>query len=300
MNTYPQKLLIGAHTSTAGGVHNALLEGERIGATTIQLFTSNQRQWKSRVLDQDALDLWEKTVDETGLQQIMSHDSYLINLGSPDEVILHKSKKAFRDELIRCTKLNIAYLNFHPGSAKDDTIENCLDRISESLLEMEELVLESPTRLLLETTAGQGSNVGYTFEQLDYIIKKVEHCLPIGVCIDTCHIFAAGYDIRTAKGWEETLIEFDRVVGLNKLYAFHLNDSMKELGSRRDRHAALGEGEIGMECFQFLMQDPRTREIPKYLETPGGPELWVKEIKLLRDMGANHENENQSVEISSS
>ena len=148
---------------------------------------------------------------------------------------------------------------------------------------MEDLIIDDSTVLLLETTAGQGSCVGYRFEELAYIIEQTKDSLPIGICIDTCHIFAAGYDIRTNAGWCKTLDEFDRTVGLNYLYAFHLNDSLKELGSRRDRHAPLGEGEIGLECFKFLMQDRRTRELPKYLETPGGPPLWEKEIWKLRE-----------------
>jgi len=284
MVTSEEKLLIGAHTSAAGGVHNALLEGKSIGATTIQLFTSNQKQWKGRKLTPEMIELWNRTLDETGLQKIMSHDSYLINLGSPNFETLAKSRKAFREEAERCIQLGISYLNFHPGSALKEDPQLCLDKIVESLLEMEDLMADSPTRLLLESTAGQGSNVGYRFEQLAYIIEGVEKSIPIGVCIDTCHTFAAGYDIRTAEAWDDTLKEFDRVVGLKHLYAFHLNDSLKGLGSRVDRHAPLGEGEIGIECFRVLMQDPRTREIPKYLETPGGPPLWVDEIRKLREL----------------
>jgi len=277
-----EKLLIGAHTSAAGGVPNALLEGEQIGATTIQFFTSNQKQWKGRILTPEMIELWQATQEKTGLEKIMSHDSYLINLGAPNEEILEKSRKAFREEIFRCTQLSLTYLNFHPGSAIKDTPEHCLDRIVESLLGVEDLMENSPTRLLLESTAGQGSNVGYLFEHLGYIIQRVEKRIPIGVCIDTCHSFAAGYDIRTKKGWDQTLKTFDQVVGLKHLFAFHLNDSIKGLGSRVDRHAPLGEGEIGLECFEFLMNDPRTRTLPKYLETPGGPPLWEKEIQWLK------------------
>ena len=278
------ELLIGAHTSAAGGAFQALLEGQSIGATTIQLFTANQKRWVSKPLDQAAIDLWKDTVKETGIKKVMSHDSYLINLGSPNPENLEKSLVAFRQEIERCKQLELTFLNFHPGAALASDPQQCLDLISDSLLQMQGLLIDGQLRLLLEATAGQGSCVGYTFEQLAYIIEKVKDKLPIGVCIDTCHIFAAGYDIRTAEACDKTLKEFDAVVGLEHLYAFHLNDSLKGLGTRVDRHAPLGEGMIGLECFKFLMNDPRTRDLPMYLETPEGPSLWEKEIRMLRDL----------------
>lgn len=280
--TASQELLIGAHTSAAGGAYKALLEGKRIGATTIQFFTANQRRWDAKGLSPEDIDLWHRTIGETDIKQIMSHDSYLINLGAPDEENLRKSRKAFHEELIRCHQLKLTYLNFHPGAALKETPERCLDLIVESLLQLAPLAAKGETRLLLETTAGQGSCQGCRFEQLAYIISKVEAHVPIGVCIDTCHIFVAGYDIRTPEAWNATLEEFDRIVGLSRLYAFHVNDSVKGLGSRVDRHQPLGEGTIGMESFRYLMQDPRTRLLPKYLETPK-PDLWEKEIRLLRE-----------------
>lgn len=279
----PDKLLIGAHTSAAGGVQNALLEGQRIGATTIQLFTSNQKRWDSKVLSPVDIALWQETLQATGLKQIMSHDSYLINLGAPDAENLSKSRKAFAAEVDRCVKLGIDFLNFHPGAALKEDPQQCLDRIVESMLAMRPLLEGGPTRLLLEATAGQGSSIGWRFEELAYILERVHTHMRVGICIDTCHIFAAGYDIRTPEAWDATLNEFERVVGLKHLFAFHLNDSAKGLGTRVDRHAALGKGMIGIESFKFLMQDSRTRELPKYLETPDGPELWVKEIQMLRD-----------------
>lgn len=282
----PEELLIGAHCSAAGGLHNALLEGVEIGATTIQLFTANQRRWQVKALEQSVIDQWHETLAETGMQKVMSHDSYLINLGAPDPEILAKSRHAFQEELERCHALDITYLNFHPGAALKDSREASLDRIVESLIGMEKLASAGSTRLLLETTAGQGSTLGCTFEELAYIMDRAAQKVPLGVCIDTCHIFAAGYDIRTPEAWDETLKQFDATVGLDHLYAFHLNDSMKGLGSRVDRHRPLGEGEIGAECFKFLMTDPRTRELPKYLETPGGPEMWSKEIPQLRKWAA--------------
>jgi deoxyribonuclease-4 len=282
----PADLLIGAHTSAAGGAFNALLEGKQIGATTIQLFTANQKRWQSKPLESDALRKWKESLKETGIRQVMSHDSYLINLGAPNPENLQKSLTSFREEIQRCKQLGLTFLNFHPGAALDSDPQQCLDKIVDSLLQMKDLVDDGSLRLLLEATAGQGSSVGYSFEQLAYLLDQVHLQLPIGVCVDTCHIFVAGYDLRTAEACENTLKEFDRVVGLQHLYAFHLNDSVKGLGSRVDRHAALGEGMIGLDCFRFLMTDPRTRHLPKYLETPGGPPLWEKEIRMLREFAA--------------
>lgn len=279
----PQDLLIGAHTSAAGGVHNALIEGVKIGASTVQLFTSNQKQWKGKQFSDEEVDLWFKTLQETGLKKIMSHDSYLINLGAPDPEILTKSRQAFKDEIDRCLKLKISYLNFHPGSALKSNITDCLDLIVESLLENEKRMQDSDLRLIIESTAGQGSAIGATFEELGYLIDRTHKKLPMGICLDTCHLFAAGYDIRTKEGWDKVLKDFDKIVGLKHLYAFHLNDSLKPLGSRVDRHAFIGKGEIGYECFNFLVNDPRTKHLAMYLETPGGPEEWVKEIKTIRE-----------------
>lgn len=278
------KLLIGAHTSAAGGAHKALIEGQKIGANTIQLFTANQRRWDSKLIESKEIDLWNQALETTGISHVMSHDSYLINLGSPDPDGLQKSREAFRKEIQRCLQLKLTYLNFHPGAALTEDRQLCLDRIAESLCQMEDLLEGCSLRLLLETTAGQGSSVGNRFEEIAYIMEKVKKRIPVGVCIDTCHIFVAGYDLCTAEACDATLKEFDRVIGLSHLYAFHLNDSIKGLGSRVDRHKAIGEGAIGLECFKYLMQDPRTQKLPKYLETPGGPSLWEKEIPMLRNL----------------
>jgi len=280
--TPKEDLLIGAHTSIAGGVHKALLEGEKIGATTVQIFTSNQRQWHGKPIAEDEVEKWEKALEETGLKKIMSHDSYLINLGSPNRELLQKSRKAFKEEIARCHQLKIAFLNFHPGAATDSTVEECLQQIVNSLEEMASALEKGSTRLLVETTAGQGSSVGHSFEEIGYLTHHLHKKIPIGVTIDTCHIFAAGYDIRSMEGWEKTLKDFDKQIGLKHLYAIHVNDSMKPLGSRKDRHAPIGEGEIGIGCFKAIMQHPLLRELPKYLETPEGPPLWEKEIALLR------------------
>jgi deoxyribonuclease-4 len=281
--TFAEELLIGAHTSAQGGVHHAILQGQEIGATTVQLFTSNQRRWEGKPIAEEEVILFKEAVKATGFKKIMSHDSYLINLGSANAETLHKSQKAFREEIARCQKLDLAFLNFHPGAALTSSEEECLEQIIKSLEKLEDLVEKGNTRLLLEATAGQGSCIGWRFEHLGYLVHRLHKKIRIGVCIDTCHIFAAGYDIRTREAWDATLEEFDKVVGLKHLYAFHLNDSYKPFKSRKDRHAPLGKGEIGLECFKVMMIHPLIREIPKYLETPEGPELWKKEIALLRE-----------------
>ena len=282
MQKKAQELLIGAHTSAQGGVHNALLEGAAIGASTIQLFTRNQKQWAAKPLSDEEITLFKETLLKTGLKTIMSHDSYLINLGAADPSNLEKSRRAFKEELIRCQQLGISFLNFHPGAAGPQTTEECLEKICESLKELAPFADKGHTRLLLETTAGQGTSLGHTFDQLAYIIQAVHKTVPIGVCIDTCHIFVAGYDIRTHEAWKETLENFKQTIGLEHLYAFHVNDSAKPLGARVDRHACLGKGMIGIESFKTLMQDPELQAIPKYLETPL-PEIWEEEIQMLRD-----------------
>lgn len=274
-------VLIGAHMSITGGVHLALLRAKEIGATVMQIFTANQRSWRTKKITPQEIELWKKTKKETGISHIMSHDSYLINLGSYKKPNLEKSRKAFLQEIERCNLLDIDYLNFHPGSALEKSEQFCLDTISQSILGFEKVLKKGKTKLVLEMTAGQGTNVGYKFEHMAYIINKVKKKIPIGVCIDTCHIFAAGYDIRDKKGWLNTLKEFDKIIGIKYLLAFHVNDSVHVLGSRKDRHASIGKGKIGIKSFQFLMSYNKTKNIPKYLETPIG-DKWVDEIKLLK------------------
>ncbi len=274
-------LRLGAHTSTAGGVHNALYEGKAIGATSVQLFTSNQKQWTGRKFTKEELSLWKKARQETAIVDIMSHDSYLINLGSPDKGILHKSRTAFSEELQRCHLLGIPLINFHPGAATTASMEECLNTIVKSLDSFAAQIEKGPTRLLLETTAGQGTSVGHKFEHLAFILQQAK--VPLGVCIDTCHIFSAGYDIRTPDQWNKTLSEFDKVIGLQYLQAFHLNDSLTPFASRRDRHACLGKGFIGLPSFEFLVNSPITKHLPMFLETPE-KELWQGEIASLRRM----------------
>jgi deoxyribonuclease IV len=279
--TPADQLLIGAHTSAAGGAHKALLHGAEIGATTIQLFTANQKQWVGKPISGEEVARWKEIQYQTGIQRVMSHAGYLINLGSPKEEGLIKSRQAFREELLRCHQLNLSFLNFHPGAALDSSREECLDTIVASLIELEDLADKGKTELLLEMTAGQGSSIGHTMEEIGYLISKLHQKIQIGVCIDTCHIFAAGYDIRTEHAWNQTLEAFDQHIGLKYLKAFHINDSIHTLGSHKDRHAHLGEGEIGLTCFKFMMQDSRLRDLPKYLETRD-PSRWPEEIQLLR------------------
>lgn len=273
---------IGAHTSAQGGVSNALLEGESIGATAIQLFTANQRRWVSKDLEKKEIERFKEIRSKSPIGFVMSHDSYLINLASNKEDIREKSLDAFKRELERCHALEVDFLNFHPGAAGTQSKEEGLDKIVEALLSFEKLAGQGSTRLLFETTAGQGTVLGASFEEIGYLIDRTKDVLPIGVCIDTCHIFVAGYDIHTRQGVEKVLKEFDEKVGLEYLYAFHLNDAQKGCGSKLDRHADLGKGEIGWECFKWLMQHPHTKKLPKFLETPGGIPVWREEIKQLK------------------
>lgn len=275
---------IGAHTSAAGGVHKALLEGEAIGASTIQLFTANQKTWMTKPIADDEVVRWEQALEKTGITEVMSHSSYLINLGSPKSEVHVKSLAAFEREIHRCQQLGLSYLNFHPGAALDSPKEACLDKIVSSLLAMEKLMEHSSLRLLLEATAGQGSVVGATFEELAYILERTASKLPMGVCIDTCHIFAAGYDLSSKEAVDMTLQQFDAIVGKKHLFALHLNDSRYPVGARKDRHAYIGEGEIGLAGIEALIQHPMIYPLPKYLETPGGPEQWKIEIPLIQKM----------------
>lgn len=276
--------LIGVHMSIAGGLHAALLAGKAIGATTIQIFTANQRSWSQKTVTDEQIQLFREALRKTGLSHIMSHSSYLINLGSPRTEVRQKSIEAFRGELQRCLALGITFLNIHPGSALDSPREDCLNAIIEAILSCEDCFpKKGGLTLLLETMAGQGSTIGVRFEELAYIIERVEKRVPIGVCMDTCHSFAAGYDLRTSQALSKTLDEFDRVVGLSFLRAMHLNDSEGGLASHKDRHQLIGEGMIGKEGFSAIMREPRLSRLPKYLETPGDLEIWQREIAWLKE-----------------
>lgn len=275
---------IGAHVSASGGVQNAPINAQEIGANAFALFTRNQRQWFPKPLEAEQIEGFKQNCQELGFapQYILPHASYLLNLGSPDEEGLRKSRKGFLDEMQRCEQLGLTLLNFHPGAhLKKITESQCLSIIAESI----NIVLDQTEGVtaVLENTAGQGSNVGYRFEHLAEIIEQVEDKSRVGVCIDTAHSLAAGYDLSTAEGYNAVMREFDEIVGVKYLRGIHLNDSMKPLGSRVDRHASLGEGEMTSGLFEAVIQDTRTDNIPVILETPD-PERWPHEIALLRSM----------------
>ncbi len=272
----------GAHVSASGGVDNAPRNAKAIGATAFALFTKNQRQWMAPKLTTQTIDAFRKACEECGYaaHQILPHDSYLINLGHPEQEGLEKSRNAFIDEMERCQLLGLDRLNFHPGShLKAIDIDPCLDRIAESI----NIALDKTQGVIavIENTAGQGTNLGYEFEQLAHIIEKVEDKSRVGVCIDTCHSFAAGYDLRTEEAFNTTFSHFDQIIGFDYLKGMHLNDAMKGLGSKVDRHAPLGEGEIGIDCFRLIAQDNRFSDIPLTLETTD-ESRWPEEIALLK------------------
>jgi len=272
---------VGAHVSMAGGVEQAPLNAVAIGARAFALFTKNQRQWQAKPLSSEAISLFRNNCADHGYspEHILPHDGYLINLGHPEKDKLHKSREAFVDEMTRCQQLGMLYLNFHPGSHLGKmTDDDCLDRIAESV----NIALDRTDTVaaVVENTAGQGNNVGFRFEHIARIIEAVEDRTRIGVCLDTCHAFAAGYDLRTREAYEATMTEFDEVVGFEYLKGVHLNDARVDLASRVDRHESLGRGTLGMDPFRFLMNDPRFDNIPLILETRDSG-LWEKEISML-------------------
>ena len=285
---------VGAHVSASGGVYNAPLNAMEIGAKAFALFTKNQRQWVAKPLDAETIKKFQENLQKSGIlpKHVLPHDSYLINLGHPEAEKLEKSRAAFIDELERCAQLGLDRLNFHPGShlAKVSKKEKenpeimqpiedkCLDTIAESI----NIALDktSGVSAVIENTAGQGSNLGWKFEHIAHIIDKVEDKSRVGVCIDTCHMFTAGYDIRTREAYDKTWGEFDRIIGCEYLMGMHLNDSKPPLGSHVDRHHSLGKGEIGLDAFRFIMNDERMDDIPLILETIDET-IWKQEIEIL-------------------
>jgi deoxyribonuclease-4 len=275
---------IGAHVSAAGGVENAPENANKIGATAFALFTKNQRQWQAKPLTEESISAFKENCEKFGFkpEQILPHDSYLINLGHPEKAALQKSRDAFLDEMQRCEQLGLDRLNFHPGSHLNQISEDeCLSIIAESI----NLSLEKTKGVIavIENTAGQGTNLGFSFYQLKKIIDQVDDKSQVGVCIDTAHAYSAGYDIKTKAGFEKVFQEFDEVIGFEYLKGMHLNDSKKEFGSKVDRHDSLGKGTLGMEVFECIVKDERFNGIPLILETPN-EDLWAEEIKLLRSM----------------
>jgi len=273
---------IGAHVSASGGVANAAIRAAEIGATAFALFTKNQRQWRAAPLSPETIDEFKAACEKYHFtpNQILPHDSYLINLGHPVAEALEKSRDAFIDELSRCQQLGLSLLNFHPGSHLMQIPEDeCLARIAESINIA--LAQTEGVTAVIENTAGQGSNLGFKFEHLAAIIDGVEDKSRVGVCIDTCHAFAAGYDLRTEQATADTFAEFDRVVGFQYLRGMHLNDAKSAFGSRVDRHHSLGEGNIGHDAFRWIMRDARFDGIPMILETIN-PDIWAEEIAWLK------------------
>lgn len=275
---------IGAHVSTADGVSNAPLNAHTIGAKAFALFTRNPSRWKSKPISGKEAALFRERCEEYGFSNdfILPHDSFLINLGAPDATKLAQSREAFLDEICRCSQLGLKMLNFHPGSHLNLVDpDKCLSTIAESINQA--LDETNGVKAVIETTAGQGSNLGYSFEQIATIIDRVEDKTRIGVCVDTCHTFAAGYDLATQEGFKQTWDDFDRIIGFKFLDAMHLNDSKKGLGSRVDRHETIGNGILGEDFFKMLMADSRFDNIPLILETPD-EDLWAKEIAALYAM----------------
>jgi len=275
---------IGAHVSAAGGVENAPERAKEIGATGFALFTKNQRQWKAKPLTEENIIQFKKRCDDYGysMDSVIPHDSYLINLGHPEKEKLQKSRDAFLDELQRCEQLGIELLNFHPGShLKKISEQECLKVIADSI--NWSLDQTKTVKAVIENTAGQGTNMGYRFEHLAEILEMVDQKNRVGVCVDTAHAFAAGYNLSTEEGFTDTFEQFDSIVGFDNLLAMHLNDSKKPLGSKVDRHESLGDGLIGWTPFELIMKDPRFDGIPLILETPN-PDRWPEEIKNLKNL----------------
>ena len=275
---------IGAHVSAAGGVQNAPLNAQNIGANAFALFVKNQRQWSAKPLEDAAVEAFKQNLSAAKIlpEHVLPHDSYLINLGHPDDAKREQSFNAFLDEISRVERLGLKLLNFHPGSHLNEISETeCLNLIAEC---MNEAIRRSrDVKLVIENTAGQGSNLGYKFEHLAHLIDKVNDRGRVGVCLDTCHTFAAGYDLRSNEAYAKTMRDFNAIVGYEFLSAMHLNDSKFGINSRKDRHESLGKGHLGIDAFKNIINDERIGEIPLILETID-ESIWAEEIKILRNL----------------
>jgi deoxyribonuclease-4 len=281
------ELPIGAHVSIAGGLHKAFERGAVLQCRAIQIFLKNSNQWKSRTLTEQDQILFREARQNTVIKTVLAHDSYLINLASPDPELYRKSLDAFIEEMKRANFLGVPYLVLHPGAHVGAGISAGLSRVARALRRALDTV-EPPVQILIENTAGQGSCLGHRFEHLSDLLERI-HSDRAGVCLDTCHLFAAGYDIRTGESYENTMREFDRLIGLRRIVAFHVNDSKRELGSRVDRHTHLGQGCIGLDAFRCLINDKRFASIPKILETPKGPgnDEDLMNLATLRSLRSN-------------
>jgi deoxyribonuclease-4 len=277
-------MILGAHVSIAGGVQNAPLNGQRIGCQAIQMFAKNQTQWLAKPFTDENISGFKQNLAKTGIQSVVIHDSYLINLCATDPALLKKSIDAFVDELERAETIGVPYVVTHPGSHLGKGEDWGIARIAESLDEIHERTPKFKVMTLLETTAGQGTNLGYTFEQLASIRHQVKQKKRVGVCADSCHMYAAGYDLKTEEGYTDVWKRFADVIGFEYLRAFHLNDSKKPHGSRVDRHDHIGQGQLGLEPFRRLLQDPRFEQLPALLETPGEDQDFIRNLDLLRTL----------------
>jgi deoxyribonuclease-4 len=280
------RLLIGAHLSTSKGLPAMLHTAVSLGAACVQMFTSSPQQWRGKTYTAAEGDAFRAAQAETGVRPVVSHESYLINLASTDAALLEKSREAFREEIARCAILGLPGVVIHWGSFKGGTLEEGLARLAESLNLFIPPAEEAGVQIILETTAGQGSYLGGDFAQFPQLFAMIPEQRALGVCLDTCHVFAAGYDLRDAGQYAELWRQFDALVGLERLKAIHLNDSLKPLGSHGDRHANIGQGELGLEAFRFLLRDPRLADVPKILETPGGEEQHAENLRILRELAS--------------
>ncbi|OGL46613.1 MAG: deoxyribonuclease IV [Candidatus Schekmanbacteria bacterium RBG_16_38_10] len=282
------KLLLGAHMSIEKGVDRAIERGKSIGCTTIQIFTKSNTQWRAIPLKKSEIENFRIKKEESEISPVFGHSCYLINLASNDKEIYSKSKETLLTELSRCETLGIPFLVMHPGSHMGAGEKEGIKRIAESLDEIFDKIInyKYKVKIAIETTAGQGRNLGYRFEQMAEIIRLMKYKRKAGICLDTCHIFAAGYDIRDEKGYKKTIDDFDKIIGIKRLMAIHLNDSKKELGSRVDRHWHIGKGFIGLDAFRFIMNDKRFIKIPKVLETPKEADMKedVMNLKVLKSL----------------
>jgi deoxyribonuclease-4 len=271
--------LIGAHLSTAGGMQNALYRGKEAGCTVVQIFTASPRQWKSSPLKEETPDAFNKARAETGIDCVIAHDSYLINMAASDEGLIGRSQGAFIEEMERCHALGIPYAVTHMGAHVDNSFEAGMANAAASLKKLLEIGPKD-VHITLETTAGQGTGIGYRFEQIAELIVMAGGNDRLAVCIDTCHIFAAGYDLRTPETYNDTMAQFDKLIGFNRLRVIHANDSLKPLGSRVDRHATPGEGQLGLEAFRLLLNDPRLTHIPIIIEEPDDTKIAADVARL--------------------
>ena len=280
MESKPGQLRLGAHMSIAGGFEKAIERGRKVGCQTIQIFSKSNNQWAAPPITDEQAELFKKSAEEADIGPIFAHAAYLINVGSPDKATADRSKQALKVELQRADRLGLAFLVLHPGSHKETGEEACIKKIAQTVAWALEQTQGSPVKLLYEIAAGQGACVGHRFEHLAELLRLTEHPDRAGICLDTCHLFAAGYDLRTKAAYEKTMGEFDEVIGLKRLQAVHLNDSKKELGCRVDRHEHIGKGQIGLEGFRCLMNDQRLAHLPMVLETPKDEECTEDKMNL--------------------